>query len=54
MDPSVVFSLVVPGPEPDYEDTGLVTPEGDPIYRPSREPMGFLWGLFEEGLEEGV
>ena len=42
------YNLVVPEPEPEWLDTGLVDPHGDPIMRPNRVPMGFLWEFFPE------
>jgi len=39
----VVFNLTVYDDTPEFIDTGLVSPEGDPILRPGRDPIGFLW-----------
>lgn len=39
---SPLYELLVPAPEPAWIDTGLVTPEGEAIMRPGREPIGFL------------
>ena len=39
---SSFYELLVPAPEPAWIDTGLLTPDGEVIMRPGREPIGFL------------
>lgn len=39
---SLFYDLLVPPPEPEWINTGILTPEGDEIHRPGREPIGFL------------
>jgi hypothetical protein len=41
----VVMQLEVPGPGPEWVDTGILDQHGDPIVRPGREPIGYLSDL---------
>ena len=38
-----VSSCSVPIPSYDFVETGLLSPDGHPIYVPTRLPVGLLW-----------
>ena len=42
-DRPVVYNLIVYDETPEYVDTGLLSPDGEPILRLAREPIGFFW-----------
>jgi len=51
-DRPVVYDLTVYDETPEYVDTGLLSPDGEPILRLARDPIGFLWSELPEDQPE--